>query len=88
MITDGIRRVLTRTGGLLLITFLGIQLLIQSSINTVVVGPFPEGPATEIQVALGITLSVSSSGGNVLFEGALVLSGMYFVVLSRAHTRR
>lgn len=87
MITDGIRRVLTRTGGLLLITLIGIQLLVQSSINTVVVGLFPEGPATEIEVALGITLPVSSTVASVIFAGAVVLSAMYFVVLARALTR-
>lgn len=85
--SDGISRVLTRTGGILLVTLIAIQLLIQSSINTAVVRLFPEGPAGELEAMLGLTLPVSGTGASILFVGTLVLSSSYFVVVSRALTR-
>jgi hypothetical protein len=85
--SDGIGRILSRTGGLLFVLLLAIQLLLQTSINTVVVGLFPPGPAGEIEAALGLTLPVSTSVAGVLFAGTVVLSSAYFVVLARALTR-
>jgi hypothetical protein len=79
--------VLTRTGGFLLIALIAIQLLIQSSINTAVISLFPDGPAGELEAMLGMTLPVSGTVAGLLSVGALVLSSVYFVVLSRALTR-
>jgi len=84
---DGIERVLTRTGALLLVGLIGIQLLAQSLINTAVVDIFPAGPAGEIEALLGLTLPIPGAVAGVLFVGVIVLSSAYFVVLSRALTR-
>jgi hypothetical protein len=86
-ISDGIKRVFTPTGGILLVVFLALQLLTQASINTAVISFFPEGPAGEIESALGLTLPVSGTVASGVFAGAIVLSSVYFVVLSRALTR-
>mgnify|MGYP000336127189 FL=1 len=86
-ISDGIKRILTPTGGILLVVFFAIQLLTQASINTAVISFFPAGPAGEIEAALGMTLPVSGTVAAGLFVGAVVLSSAYFVVLSRALTR-
>jgi hypothetical protein len=86
-IGDGIKRVLTPTGGILLVVFLALQLLTQASINTAVISFFPEGPAGEIEAALGLTLPVSGTVASGLFVGAVIVSSVYFVVLSRALTR-
>jgi len=86
-ISDGIKRVLTPTGGVLLVGFLTLQLLTQASINTAVISFFPAGPAGEIEAALGMTLPVSGTAAAGLFVGAVILSSAYFVILSRALTR-
>jgi hypothetical protein len=86
-ISDGTKRILTPTGGILLVVFLALQLLTQASINTAVTSVFPDGPAGEIEAALGLTLPVSGTVAGGLFVGAVVLSSAYFVVLSRALTR-
>ncbi len=86
VVRDGSKRVLTPTGGILLVVFIAIQLLIQSSVNTMVVGLFPPGPAGEIEVALGLTLPVSGRVAGALFGVAVILSAVYFVVLARGFT--
>jgi hypothetical protein len=86
-VSGGIKRVLTRTGGLLLVALVAIQLLIQSSINTAVVAVFPPGPAGELEAMLGLTLPVSSTVAGGLVAVGIVLSSVYFVVLSRALAR-
>ena len=80
-ISDGIKRILTPTGGILVVVFLALQLLTQASINTAVTSVFPDGPAGEIEAALGLTLPVSGTVAGGLFVGAVVLSSAYFVVL-------
>ena len=67
--------------------FIAIQLLIQSSINTVIVGFFPPGPAVELEAALGLTLPVSGAVAGGLFAGSVVLTSVYFVILARELTR-
>ena len=86
-ISDGISRILTPTGGILFVGFLALQLLTQASINTAVISVFADGPAGEIEAALGMTLPVSGTVAGGLFAGAVVLSSAYFAVLSRALTR-
>lgn len=86
-IGDGIKRVLTRTGGLLLLALIAIQLVAQTSINTAIIGLFPPGPASELEAMLGMTLPVSPTVAGLLFAVTIVLSAAYFVVLSRALTR-
>ncbi len=86
-ISDGIDRILTPTGGILLVVFLSFQLLTQASINTAIISLFPDGPAGEMEAALGLTLPVSGTTAGGLFVGTVVLSSAFFVVLSRALTR-
>lgn len=86
-ISDGIKRILTPTGAILLVAFLSLQLLTQASVNTVVTSVFSDGPAGELEAALGLTLPVSGSVAGGLFIVAIVLSSAYFVILSRALTR-
>jgi hypothetical protein len=85
--SDGIRRVLTRTGGILFVGLLALQLLVQVSINTAVAGFVPPEAANQLEGTLGLTLPVSGTVGAVVFLAAFVLGTAYFVVLSRALTR-
>jgi hypothetical protein len=87
MFTDGIRRVFTRTGGILFVGLLAIQLLVQVSINTAVVGLVPPAARGELGDALGLTLPVSGTVGAALLAVGVVLGSVYFVVLSRALAR-
>jgi hypothetical protein len=87
VVSDGIKRVATPTGGILLALLVAIQMLAQVSVNTIAVGLFPPGPAGEIEAALGITLPVSVSVAAAMFVASVVFSSIYFVVLSRALTR-
>ncbi|MEF8842151.1 MAG: hypothetical protein V5A62_11080 [Haloarculaceae archaeon] len=87
MFGDGIGRVFTRTGGLLFVGLLAIQFLVQSSINTAVLGLFPPEATGELEGMLGLTLPVSGTVAGVLLAAAFLLSSAYFVVLSRALTR-
>jgi hypothetical protein len=86
-VSDGIRRVLTRTGAVLLAVMVVLQLLVQSAINTAVVDVFPAGPAGELEALLGLTLPVPGAVAVALLVVGLVLNGAYFVVLARALTR-
>jgi len=86
-VSDGIRRVFSRTGGLLLVGLLGIQLLVQASVNTAVVGLFPAEMSDGLAETVGLTLPVPGTVGAGLVVIALVLNAAYFVVLSRAFTR-
>lgn len=86
-VSDGIGRILSPTGGILLLFMIGIQFLAQTSINTAIVGLFSPGPAGEIEATLGMTLPVSSTVAAVIFLGTVVFSSVYFVVLARALAR-
>lgn len=86
-IGDGARRIVTPTGGALFVAFLALQLLTQASINTAVLRFAPEDPTGELAAAFGMTLPVSGAVAAGLFLGAIVLTSVYFVVLSRALTR-
>lgn len=87
MFSGGIRRVFTRTGGILFVGLLATQLLIQTSINTAVLSVFPPEAASDVENMVGLTLPVSGTVAGGLFAVAFVLSGGYFVVLSRALAR-
>jgi hypothetical protein len=85
--SDGIRRVLTRTGGLLLAGLLAVQLLVQVSVNTAVVGFVPPQAAAQVGETIGPTLPVSGTVGGLLLVGSIALSSVYFVVMARALAR-
>ncbi|MFC6988782.1 hypothetical protein ACFQJD_08780 [Haloplanus sp. GCM10025708] len=82
-ITDGSRRILTRTGGVLFALMLAHQALLVASLNTVLAARIPPEAADVI----GLTLPVSEPVAGVLLIGALLFSAVYFVVLSRAFAR-
>ena len=85
--SDGIRRVLTQTGGALFVALLAIQFLVQASVNTAVLGFVPPEATEQLGGMLGLTLPVSGAVGALFFLFAFVLSSVYFVGLSRALTR-
>jgi hypothetical protein len=86
-VSDGVRRVLTRTGGILLAGLLAIQLLVQVSINTAVVGLLPPQSASELGETIGLTLPVSGTVATGVFLVSVAFSAVYFVGLARALTR-
>jgi hypothetical protein len=83
----GIRRVLTRTGAVLFAVLLAMQFLIQTSINTAVLGLFPPEVTAQLGEQLGLTLPVSWRVATALFLLVMVLSAAYFVALARALVR-
>lgn len=83
-VSDGIRRVFTRTGGILFVGLLAIQLLTQTAVNSAVLGFLPSEAMTEFAGSGGLALPVSGSVGLALFGVTSVLGAVYFVVLSRA----
>jgi len=82
-VSDGIRRTLTRTGGILFLGFLVLQLGIQTAVNSAVMGYLPPEAAAQFSSNAGLTLPISGSVGLVLFGVLIVLSSVYFVILSR-----
>ncbi|MFB6251537.1 MAG: hypothetical protein ABEI27_07610 [Halobellus sp.] len=84
---NGIRRVLSRSGGILFVVFLLIQFSIQATVNTAVLGVMPAGMAARAGQMLGLTLPVSGSVAGILFFATMVLSSAFFVVLARALAR-
>ena len=85
--SDGIRRVLTRTGGVLLAGLLVVQLFVQVSVNTAVIGFVPPQAAAQVGETIGPTLPVSGTVGGLLLVGSIALSSVYFVVMARALAR-
>ena len=82
-LTDGLRRVVTPTGGVLFALLLAQQALLITSVNTLIEAQAPSEAAT----AVGLTLPVSSAVAGALLIGAILFSAVYFVVLSRAFAR-
>jgi len=82
-VSDGIRRTLTRTGGILFIGFLAIQLGLQTSINSALLGFLPPEVAEQFSSNAGLVLPIPGSVGVALFVVLMILSSTYFVILSR-----
>lgn len=82
-ITDGVRRVSTRTGGILFLILLVYELVFLSSINTLVASFAPPEAANEI----GLMLPVSETAAIALVIGAYIFTALYFVIIARALTR-
>jgi hypothetical protein len=83
-VSDGIRRILTRTGGVLFLGLLAIQFGTQASVNTAILGYLPPDVAPQFSSNVGITLPISGPAALAVFGVLVVLSSAYFVVLSRA----
>jgi len=82
-VSDGIRRTLTRTGGILFVGFLVLQFGIQIAVNSTVLGYLPPEAAAQFSRNTGLTLPMSGSAGLALFGILIILSSVYFVILSR-----
>lgn len=82
-VSDGIRRILTRTGGILFVGFLLIQFGIQTAINSTVQGYLPPDAAAQMSSTAGLAIPMPGSVGLALFGVLIVLSAAYFVILSR-----
>ena len=86
-VSDGIRRTVSRTGGILLLGFLVIQFGLQTSANSAVLGLLPPEAAEQFSQNTGIALPIPGSVGVALFVVLVVLSSTYFVILSRMFAR-
>ncbi|WP_128906175.1 hypothetical protein [Halorubrum amylolyticum] len=82
-VSDGIRRTLTRTGGLLLVGLFAIQIGLQVSVNSALLGFLPPEIAEQFRSNTGLALPISGRVGLALFVVLTVLSSTYFVILSR-----
>ncbi len=82
-VSDGIRRTVSRTGGILFLGFLIIQLGVQTSVNSAVLGFLPPAAAEQFEQNVGLALPIPGSVGIALFIALTVLSSTFFVVLSR-----
>jgi len=82
-VSDGIRRVFTRTGGVLFLGLLAIQLGTQTLVNTALLGYLPSEAATEFSNNVGLTLPVSGEIALAALGVFMLLSSAYFVILSR-----
>jgi len=76
-ITDGSRRVLTPTGGILFALLFAQQVIIVTSLNTVFAAEVPSS------VNIGLTLPLSGTVAGAVFIGAGVFNAVYFVILAR-----
>ncbi|WP_152041726.1 hypothetical protein [Salinigranum salinum] len=82
-ITDGTRRVLTRTGVVLLALLFAQQLLLVTSLNTLIAAEVPPEAADVI----GLSLPVSGTVAGAILLGAFLFTAVYFVILARAFAR-
>jgi len=82
-VTDGFRRALTRTGGVLFAVLFATQLSLLASLNTVLAAQAPPEAASLI----GLTLPVSDSVAGALLLATLVLNAVSLVVIARAYAR-
>jgi hypothetical protein len=81
-VTDGLRRVPTATGVVLLVTTFLLQLTVLTSINTLLVAANPEAAT-----ALGPTLPVTGAAAGGLLAAAGLANLLFLVVVTRALAR-
>lgn len=82
-IANGSRRIVTRTGGILLLLLLVLQTLLVTSLNTVIAREAPSAAADVI----GLTVPISGTVAGAVVVATTLLNAVYFVVLSRALAR-
>lgn len=82
-ITTGSRRIVTRTGGILLVLLLVLQALFVTSLNTLIAANAPPTTADMI----GLMLPLSGPAAGAISVATALLNALYFVVLSRALAR-
>lgn len=86
-VSNGIRRTLSRTGGILFVGFLVIQFGVQTAVNSTVLGYLPPEAAAQFSRNAGLALPISGSAGLALMGVLIILSSAYFVILSRTFTQ-
>lgn len=86
-LVGGIRRVSTRTGGILFVGLSLLQLLLQASINTATLGVLPSEATAQLDGQLGLTLPVPATVAGGLVVLALLLNAAFFVTLARGLSR-
>ncbi|RAW44100.1 hypothetical protein DQW50_15995 [Halorubrum sp. 48-1-W] len=86
-VSDGIRRTLTRTGGILFAGLLLVQFATQAAVNTAVLGYLPADVSGQFSANVGITLPVTGPVALALFCVLLPLSAAFFAVVARALAR-
>ncbi|WP_254767322.1 hypothetical protein [Salinilacihabitans rarus] len=82
-IGDGIRRVPTRTGGVLFGLLLLTQLLTVASTNTLIEDALPAEAAPQV----GLTLPLSGTAAAVLLGATYAFTGVYGVLVARGFAR-
>ncbi|MEF8819288.1 MAG: hypothetical protein V5A31_01585 [Haloferacaceae archaeon] len=82
-VTDGTRRVLTRTGAVLFALLVVQQTLLVASLNTLVAAELPPAAADTV----GLTLPVSTTAALALAAVSALFGAVYLVVVARAFAR-
>ncbi|MFW6320397.1 MAG: hypothetical protein ACOC0Z_00985 [Halohasta sp.] len=82
-LTDGFKRAITKTGGILFVVFLVLQLVNTASINTVTTSSLP----AEAAVPVGLTLPLPASVAGGLSVVSYLCLAVFFVVVTRALAR-
>ena len=82
-VSDGIRRTVSRTGGILFLGFLAIQFGLQISANSGVLALLPPEAAEQFSQNAGLMLPIPGSAGLALFVVLMIVSSTYLIILSR-----
>ena len=82
-VSDGIRRTLSRTGGILFVGFLLLQFGIQTTVNSTVLGYLPPEAAEQFSSNAGLSVPVTGQVGLAMFGILTVLSAAFIVMCSR-----
>lgn len=82
-VSDGLRRTVSRTGGLLFVGFLVLQFGIQTAVNSTVLGYLPPAAADQFSSNAGLSIAVTGQVGLAMFGVLIVLSAAFIVMCSR-----
>ncbi len=83
VITNGLRRTVSRTGAILFASLVALQLLLMTSLNTVIASVAP----AEMTGQVGLALPISQTVAGVLLIGTYILLMVYAVVAARGLAR-
>jgi len=86
-VSDGLRRTLSKTGGILFIGLLIVQIGTQAAVNTAVSSYLPAGLTTQAGLTAGLGLPVSGAGALAIFAALVILSAAFFVIIARTMTQ-
>jgi len=83
VVTDGFRRAVSRTGAILFASLVALQLLLMTSLNTVIDSAAP----AEMTGQIGLLLPVPQTVAGVILAGTYILMMVYAVVIARGFAR-